>query len=140
MDSPTPRVFYKSYNTTNTTETIYVSAPGEEAPADGWRCPYCMIVTDGDKPPAVGMFWEYPQADPQEVKDGRIILSDGLFFPDFEFYDYFASPDGKVEFDNVGLNIDCDNNDDDIINLWISTTEIFDMLCDEDECVTSFEA
>ena len=76
-----------------------------------------MIVTDGDKPPAVGMFWEYPQADPQEVKDGRIILSDGLFFPDFEFYDYFASPDGKVEFDNAGLNIYCGKNDDDIINL-----------------------
>ena len=76
-----------------------------------------MIMVDRDKHYVVGMLWEYPQADPQAVKDGGIILSDGLFCPDFEFCDEFASPDGKVEFDNVGLNIYCGKNDDDIINL-----------------------
>ena len=46
-----------------------------------------MIVVDRDKHYEVGMLWEYPQADPQAVKDGGIILSDGLFCPDFEFCD-----------------------------------------------------
>ena len=46
-----------------------------------------MIVVDREKHYEVGMFWEYPQADPQAVKDKGIILSDGLFCPDFEFYD-----------------------------------------------------
>ena len=40
----------------------------------------------------------------------------------------------------MGLNIDCEKNDDEITNLQISTTESFDILCDEDQCVTSFEA
>ena len=40
MDIPTPEMLYKSYNITNTTESIYVSAPGEEAPAYFWWCPY----------------------------------------------------------------------------------------------------
>ena len=39
-----------------------------------------MIFTDGDKSPAVGVFWEYPQADPQSVKDGGIIPSDGFLY------------------------------------------------------------
>ena len=39
MDSPTPGVFYKSFNATDISEAIYVSAPGEEAPVDGWWQP-----------------------------------------------------------------------------------------------------
>ena len=63
-----------------------------------------------------------------------------VFCTDSEFCNYFSSLEGKIEFDNVGLNIDFKKNDDEIINLLIRTTESFDVLCDEYECVTSFEA
>ena len=46
-----------------------------------------MIVADGDKPPAVWMFLDYPQSDPQVVNAVGIILSDGFFCLDFEFCD-----------------------------------------------------
>ena len=68
-------------------ETIFVSTPWEDAPEDDWWCPYYMIVTDGDKLLAGGGVWDYPQDDPQAVKDGGIISSDWLFCPDFEFCD-----------------------------------------------------
>ena len=97
-DSPTPGVFYSCYNTINMTEAIYVSAPGEESLSDGWWYPYCMIFKYGDRTPAIGMLWEYPQANPQAVKDGGIISHDGLFCSDFYLCDYFAFPEGKVEF------------------------------------------
>ena len=63
-----------------------------------------------------------------------------MFCKNLEFCDYFAFPKGKVEFANVGLNIDCEKNDKENLNLRINAMESIDVLCDEDECVTPFKA
>ena len=140
MENPTPGVFFESYNATDMSEAIYVIVPGEKAPMDGWWFPYCMIVVAGSKNTTAGMFWENPQADPQAVKDGGTISADGLFCPHFEYCDHYLPPVAKFVYAQEGLNIDFEKNDKNTINIQTSTTERFDIFCDEDDCVTSFDA
>ena len=75
---------------------------------------------------------------------GVLYMSGGVYFPDIYFCDVFTFPIIKDTLSYKVLDIDCEvrkgNASASYMHIGVISTKMFETLCKEDECITSFEA
>ena len=132
------------YTTDNASDAVDIEASNTEAPEDGWWCPNCVLVVAGTNTSTGGTLFASPQSDPKSVKVGGTYLFGGIFCPDNDLCDFFTSPIIKDSLADKGLDVDCELRKGNIsassMRIGVSSTEVFEAVCNEDECITAFES